>query len=62
MDVYMEPLIDELRELWDGVNMYDVSRPVNDRKFLFHVILIWTIHDTAGLSICCGNICCCNVL
>lgn len=40
MDVYMEPLIDELRELWDGVNMYDVSRLVNDRNFLFYVILI----------------------
>ena len=56
MDVYMEPLIDELRELWDGVNMYDVSRPINDRNFVFHAILIWTIHDALRHSICCGNI------
>lgn len=56
MDVYMEPLIGELRELWDGVNIFDVSRPMNDRNFLFHVILIWTIHYARGLSICCGNI------
>ncbi|XP_057842572.2 uncharacterized protein LOC131051993 [Cryptomeria japonica] len=54
MDVYMEPLIDELRELWDGVNMLDVSRPINDRNFFFQAMLIWTIHDAPGLSICCG--------
>lgn len=44
----MEPLIDELHKLWDGVNMFDISRPINDRKFLFHAILIWTIHDAQG--------------
>ena len=28
MDVYLQPLVDELKELWDGINVYDVSRPI----------------------------------
>ena len=24
MDVYLQPLVDELKELWDGINVYDV--------------------------------------
>ena len=27
MDVYLEPLIDELEELWRGVAVVDISRP-----------------------------------
>ena len=23
MDVYIQPLVDELKELWDGINVYD---------------------------------------
>ena len=33
MDVYIEPLVDELLKLWNGVTMYDVSRPVGQREF-----------------------------
>ena len=28
MDVYLQPLIDELKELWEGIQVYDVSRPL----------------------------------
>ena len=28
MDVYLQPLVDELKELWDGIHVYDVSRPI----------------------------------
>ena len=28
MDVYLQPLVDELNELWDGINLYDVSRTI----------------------------------
>ena len=28
MNVYIEPLIDELLKLWAGVTMYDISRPI----------------------------------
>ena len=28
MGVYLQPLIDELKELWEGIQVYDVSRPL----------------------------------
>ena len=52
MNVYIEPLIDELLKLWNGITMYDVSRPIRQRKFQIHAI--WTIHDALGLTQFCG--------
>ena len=40
MNVYIEPLIDELLKLWNGVTMYDVSRPIGQRQFQFHAMLV----------------------
>ena len=54
MNVYIEPLIDELLKLWDGISMYDVSRPIQQRKFQFHAMVVWTIHDAPGLTQICG--------
>ncbi|XP_071739703.1 uncharacterized protein [Rutidosis leptorrhynchoides] len=43
IDVYMQPLIDELKELWDtGVNTYNASTKSN---FPLRACLIWTISD-----------------
>jgi hypothetical protein len=28
MHVYVQPLIDELKESWEGIHVYDVSRPI----------------------------------
>jgi hypothetical protein len=28
MDFYLQPLVDELKELWEGIHVYDVSRPI----------------------------------
>ncbi|XP_071727849.1 uncharacterized protein [Rutidosis leptorrhynchoides] len=43
IDVYMQPLVDELKELWDtGVNTYDAS---NKSNFTLRVGLIWTLSD-----------------
>ena len=30
MNAYIEPLIDDLLELWNGVIMYDISRPIGE--------------------------------
>ena len=39
MDVYLQPLVDELKELWDGINVYDVSRPITvERSFTLYGI------------------------
>ena len=46
MNVYIEPLIDELLKLWNGIAMYDISRPIRKMKFQFHAMLVWTIQDS----------------
>jgi len=42
IDVYLEPLIDDLNKLWSGIWTYDVSRKQN---FLMRAALMWTIND-----------------
>ena len=51
---YIEPLIDKLMVLWNGVTMYDICRPIGQRQFQSHVMLVWTIHDAPGLTHFCG--------
>ncbi|KAI9194235.1 hypothetical protein LWI28_004295 [Acer negundo] len=43
IDVYLRPLIDELKELWDhGVNTYDVC---GGETFRLRACIMWTIND-----------------
>ena len=43
IDVYLQPLVEELRELWDvGVQAYDVS---SKKIFQLHAALMWTVND-----------------
>ncbi|XP_042988830.1 uncharacterized protein LOC122316370 [Carya illinoinensis] len=43
IDVYLQPLIDELLELWaHGVPTYDAS---TKEMFMLHAALLWTIND-----------------
>ncbi|XP_049385806.1 uncharacterized protein LOC125849897 [Solanum stenotomum] len=42
IDVYLQPMIEELKELWDGVETYDAHTKSN---FLMRVALMWTIND-----------------
>ena len=51
MDVYLQPMVDELKELWDGINVYNVSRPIRaDRIFTLYGICAYTKHDYPGLG------------
>ena len=53
MDVYLQPLVDELKELWDGINVYDVSRPIAaERSFTLYGICAYMTHDYPGLGVC----------
>ena len=54
MNVYIEPLIDELLKLWNGITMYDVSRLIRQRKFQFHAMIVWKIHDAPRITHFCG--------
>ncbi|XP_060974565.1 uncharacterized protein LOC133039673 [Cannabis sativa] len=43
IDVYLRPLIDELKQLWEeGVTTYDVS---NKKEFIMRAAILWTIND-----------------
>ena len=42
IDVYLEPLVDDLKKLWFGVETYDISRKKN---FIMRANLMWTIND-----------------
>ncbi|XP_016199897.1 uncharacterized protein LOC107640908 [Arachis ipaensis] len=47
IDVYLEPLVDELKQLWDGIETYDANK---GNTFNMHVALMWTISDFSGLE------------
>jgi hypothetical protein len=48
LDVFLQPLIAELKELWDvGVDTYDASKK---RNFRLHAALLWTISDFPGYA------------
>jgi len=42
IDVYLQPLIDDLKKLWSSVMTYDVLRKQN---FMMKAALMWTIND-----------------
>ena len=57
MDVYVQPLIDELKELWEGIHVYDVSRPIaTERSFTLYDICAYTTPDYLGLGVCSGKL------
>ncbi|XP_047271356.1 uncharacterized protein LOC124900097 [Capsicum annuum] len=52
IDVYLQPLIDELLQLWhEGVVTYDISTKQN---FIMRTNLMWTINDFLGYEILSG--------
>ncbi|XP_027769946.1 uncharacterized protein LOC114075965 [Solanum pennellii] len=52
IDVYLQPLIAELKELWEvGVETYDA---VTNQTFLMHATLLWTISDFPALAMLSG--------
>nr|KYP36031.1 hypothetical protein KK1_042873 [Cajanus cajan] len=42
IDVFLEPLVDDLKKLWTGVETYDISKKKN---FNMRASLMWTIND-----------------
>jgi hypothetical protein len=52
IDVYLQPLIDELQQLWnDGVVTYDAS---NKQYFRMRAALMWTINDFPAYAMLSG--------
>ena len=51
MHIYMQPLIDELLELYNtGITAHDFSAPGERTEFTLKAALLWTIHDWPGTS------------
>ena len=49
MDVYLQPLIEEFKELWEGLHLYDVSRPIpREKSITLYGICVYTRHDYMG--------------
>lgn len=52
IDVYLQPLIDELNQLWtSGVETYDASK---EETFQMHAAVLWTINDFPALGMLSG--------
>ncbi|XP_038716536.1 uncharacterized protein LOC120009878 [Tripterygium wilfordii] len=52
IDVYLQPLIDELKELWDvGIKTYDASKCA---YFQMRAALLWTINDFPAYAMLSG--------
>ncbi|XP_071687645.1 uncharacterized protein [Rutidosis leptorrhynchoides] len=52
LDVFLQPLIDELKELWDdGIEVYDAYRKQN---FTMRAILLWTVSDFPAYAMLSG--------
>jgi hypothetical protein len=50
-DVYMEPFIEELLELWSSIPAFDITEEEGLHNFTLRAMLIWTIHDFPGYGI-----------
>ncbi|MCO5562822.1 hypothetical protein L7F22_046745 [Adiantum nelumboides] len=54
MDVYLQPLVDELKELWSGIKVVDKSKRLDRQIVDIRGILMWTMHDYPGYGECSG--------
>ena len=54
-DVFLDPLIDELQELWKGVNTFHLLHPDNKEGFTLRATVLWCIHDFLALSTLSGQ-------
>jgi len=54
IDVYLEPLVDDLLFLWNGVLAIDMSNSLCRSTFTLRGILLWTIHDYLGYGLIFG--------
>ena len=54
INVYLQPLVEELELLWHGVLTYDVSLPRRIGNFQLRALLLWTIHDYPAYGLISG--------
>lgn len=56
IDVYLQPLLHELKKLWVGIDVVDLAEPAGpNRIFRMRGVLIWTIHDWLAYTLISGQ-------
>jgi len=55
VDVYLEPLVEDLLELWEGVPAMDMSKPIGQRHFTLRTMLLWLVHDFPAYGLFSGQ-------
>ena len=53
IDVFLQPLIEDLQELWHGKQVYDAYKK---ESFMLRGVLLWTISDYPALGCLSGNV------
>ena len=48
MSIYFVALVDELQDIWKGIEVVDNLKKRHHKMFNLRVILIWTMHDYLG--------------
>lgn len=57
IDTYLQPLVHELKKLWVGVSVVDMSEPPSgSHLFKFRGILMWTINDFPAYTLISGQV------
>ena len=54
IDVYLQPLVEELELLWNGIPAYNVSSAPGIGKFTLKAMPMWTIHDYPAYGLISG--------
>jgi len=54
-DVFLEPIIEELKEQWKGVDTFHVLHRDNKKGFTLRAVVLWCIHDFLALSTLSGR-------
>ena len=54
-DVFLEPLIKELKDLWKDADTFHVLHPDNKKGFTLHAAVLWCMHDFPALSTLSGR-------
>ena len=56
IDVYLQPLVHELKKLWAGISVVDMSEPPGpNRRFRLRGMLLWTINDFPAYTLISGQ-------
>ena len=57
IDVFLRPLLDEMKQLWHGIPILDFFQSEGSRRFNLRGLLMWTISDFSAYGLISGLYC-----